>query len=136
MAGVSERNRQRIAIALFALSLCLILIGFGIILQNLSAELPGPVATRPANVPPAVKEKAFALKWMLLWLLIFGLILAVSTLAFLRWSRRFRRLRRLAECAQRGRFSSTLQQTDCAPHVAQHRNPGGDGVSTGRYSVD
>ena len=92
MAGVSEHNRQRIALAMVLLSMCLILIGFGIIIaQNMTMEVPGPPASRPAHGTAARKTDALALRWILLWLPIFGLIFVVSTLAFLRWSRNFRR---------------------------------------------
>ncbi len=86
MAGVSETNRKKIASILIALGTGLILIGFLFVLSR-PPEEPHTATTR-AVLPP--HTRALLMRQILFWLIVFSLIFAVSTFAFLRWSRRFR----------------------------------------------
>lgn len=87
MAGVSETNRKKIAALLIGLGAGLILIGFLFFLSQPPAEtLPLPTTRNAVPLP----TRARAMKQLLFWLVVFLLIFGVSTLTFLRWSRRFR----------------------------------------------
>ena len=90
MAGVLEKNRQRVAIALTLCGGGLILGGIILILYhqyniktigNLYAE-----GAKARNLPLAQ-----AIRYVLFWLLIIVGIFSIGTLAMIRWSRRFRR---------------------------------------------
>jgi len=89
MAGVSESNRQRIAFLLIGLGVGLILIGAGLMVYHQGNAQIQPVGTQPAAVSP--ETKARAIRQLLFWLVVLVLVFVVSTTAFLRWSRHFRR---------------------------------------------
>ncbi len=90
MAGVSESNRQRIAFILIGIGLALILVGFALHFMNQIDPETSPLTTRAASsVAPELKAKA--MRQMLFWLVVLVLVFIVSTTAFLRWSRHFRR---------------------------------------------
>jgi hypothetical protein len=89
MGGVSESNRQRVAFVLIGLGAALIVLGFSVlILQDHGASSPG-LTTRPVAVAPAAKARI--IKQVLFWTIILILLFLVSTTAFLRWSRHYRR---------------------------------------------
>jgi hypothetical protein len=67
----------------------LILVGFALLFWNQASLDSSPVTTRAANVAP--EAKARLMQHMLLWLVVLVLVFMVSTTAFLRWSRHFRR---------------------------------------------
>jgi uncharacterized membrane protein YidH (DUF202 family) len=89
MAGVAESNRQRIAMLLIGLGMVLTLVGFSLLVYNQPADSWSSASQPTSSVPPETKVRA--LRQMLFWLLILVVIFLVSTLAFLRWSRHFRR---------------------------------------------
>lgn len=87
MAGVEERYRRRIAFVLVLVGLALILTGFALVVHHrgevVAAEQPSPISASREN-------RINAMKWLLFWLVIFVIIFAASSFAFLRWSRHFR----------------------------------------------
>lgn len=89
MAGVAESSRQRIALIFAGIGLVLVLIGFGLLTHSQANVDTGILATRPSSVPPEVKARA--IRQLLFWLVVLVLIFLVSTMAFLRWSRHYRR---------------------------------------------
>ncbi len=89
MAGISESKRKQVALMLSGLGAVLIFAGFIIILSR-SVD-PGTVAAPLQKVSVPKEVRILALKHILFWMVVFFLIFAVSTIAFLRWSRRFRR---------------------------------------------
>lgn len=89
MAGVAESSRQRIALVFAGVGLLLVLIGFGLLAHSQASIDSGALATRPSPIPPAVKARA--IRQMLFWLIVLVLVFMVSTMAFLRWSRHYRR---------------------------------------------
>ena len=87
MAGVGEENRRRLALTLVLLGLGLIFTGLALALVHQHAiEAANEPAIRLAPAPAAQK-----IKYILFLLVLLVGIFSVSTLAFLRWSRRFRR---------------------------------------------
>lgn len=91
MGGVAESNRQRIAFVLMGAGIVLALLGFGLLW--LQQPAPGPVSS-PTTQPAAALStslQARLLRQALFWLVILVIIFLVSTTAFLRWSRHFRR---------------------------------------------
>jgi hypothetical protein len=88
MAGVAEENRRRLAGFLCVVGLVLILVGIGLTLKFQSdvAGLPTPVKKLPDN-----KAMAKVLQAVLFWVLVLIVVFTVCTVAFLRWSRRFRK---------------------------------------------
>lgn len=91
MGGVAESNRQRIAFVLMGAGIVLALVGFGLLWPQHPA--PGPVSS-PTTQPAAALStsvQARLLRQALFWLVILVLVFLVSTTAFLRWSRHFRR---------------------------------------------
>ena len=89
MAGVEESSRKRVALAVLLVGIVLILIGAGAILYQLHL-----VAMRdPGFVPPAAGGSlpvAVVIQRVLFLLLLLVLVFCVATLAFMRFSRRFR----------------------------------------------
>lgn len=88
MAGVEENNRQRIAFVLA-------LVGGGLILAGLALAIHQFEQTEAVQPHPARGDKpladAQAIRSILFLLLILVGVFAVASLAFLRWSRSFRR---------------------------------------------
>lgn len=89
MAGVEEENRRRIAGVLCLVGVCLILIGVALALQD-----RGRIEARQNPLQQTSEDRnvllAQAIREVLFWLLVLVGIFAVSTFAFLRWSRGFR----------------------------------------------
>jgi hypothetical protein len=90
MAGVSEENRSRLAGILCVGGLLFVLLGSFLTLQHhfdfyeLETSGPGPL--------PDDKATARMLQAVLFWLLVLLGVFMICTLAFLRWSRRYRKL--------------------------------------------
>lgn len=88
MAGISEFHRRRVALVLVILGAGLILLGFGVVaFQQVPYEMPSK-----ASHVLTPEAKVELMRQLLFWSLVFVLIFTVSTYAFLRWSRHFRRL--------------------------------------------
>ncbi len=86
MAGVEERNRSRLAVALGAIGLGLVIVGLVLVIQH--------VDETAAKTPRAVAQGAVtadAIRGVLFLVLVLVGIFVVASLAFLRWSRGFRR---------------------------------------------
>jgi len=90
MAGVAEENRQRIAAALVLAGCGLILTGLALVLQYRHRMEAAQSYVHQASTEQNVLL-AHTIKRVLFWLLILVGVFSVSTFAFLRWSRRFRR---------------------------------------------
>jgi uncharacterized membrane protein YidH (DUF202 family) len=88
MAGVEEGNRSRIAVVLGVIGAILVILGLALIIQQM--EQTSFVSPR---TPVAEKKvvNARVIQSMLFLLLVLVGVFAVASLAFLRWSRRFRR---------------------------------------------
>lgn len=90
MTDVTDERRRRIAKALFLVGLGLILAGAAVLVQHhASVSAVRPVVSGSGGAHAELKARA--MREVLFWLLVFVGIFAVSTFAFLRWSRRFRR---------------------------------------------
>ena len=90
MAGVAEESRRRIAAALILLGCGLILTGLALVLQYRHRMEATQSYIHQASTDQNV-VLAHTMKQVLFWLLILVGVFSVSTFAFLRWSRRFRR---------------------------------------------
>jgi flagellar biosynthesis/type III secretory pathway M-ring protein FliF/YscJ len=90
MGGVAESNRQRIAFVLMGVGLILTLLGLGLLWLQQPAAQPLVPSTQAALAPPPA-VKAQAMRQALFWLVVLVLVFLVSSMAFLRWSRHFRR---------------------------------------------
>ena len=90
MGGISEENRRRIASALCLGGLALILVGVSLVLQEqyapAKAKVQGAEPGRFTNL--ALAEK---IQQVLFWVLMLAGIFGLSTFAFLRWSRQYRK---------------------------------------------
>ena len=90
MAGVAEEDRGRLAGILCIGGLLFVLLGAFLTWQH-SVEEFESVTSGPGPLPDN-KATARMLEGVLFWLLVLIGIFTVCTLAFLRWSRRFRKL--------------------------------------------
>lgn len=88
MAGVAEENRRRLAGLLCLIGLLLILAGIGLTLKYQSDVAGFSV---PAKKLPDNKAVAKMLQAVLFWVLVLICVFTFCTLAFLRWSRRYRK---------------------------------------------
>lgn len=89
MAGVSEENRGRLAGILCIGGMLFVLLGVYLMFQY-RFELYESVASGPGPLPDN-KATARMLQAILFWVLVLIGVFTVCTVAFLRWSRRFRR---------------------------------------------
>lgn len=87
MAGVSEPYRRRLALVLIIVGAALILLGFVAVVNHQRALMD----SAPPKALLTKQNKALLLRFVLFWGLILFLGLVISTYAFLRWSRRFRK---------------------------------------------
>jgi hypothetical protein len=88
MAGVSEENRRRLAGFLCLIGLLLILVGVGVTLKY---EYDYADFSVPSSKLPDNKAVAKILQAVLFLVLVLICVFGICTLAFLRWSRRFRK---------------------------------------------
>ena len=88
MAGVEEGNRSRIALVIGVIGAILVILGLALIIQQMEQT-----SVVPLHAPIAEKKvvNARVIQSMLFLLLVLVGVFAVASLAFLRWSRRFRR---------------------------------------------
>lgn len=88
MAGVEERNRPRIAILLALVGAGLILAGLVLVIdqihQTMASQQPRLAADRQFPQARAIRNALFLIVFLV------G-VFSMATLAFLRWSRHFRR---------------------------------------------
>lgn len=88
MAGVEENNRPRLALVLGALGVFLVIFGLVLVVQQIEQ-----ISSQP--IQPAAGRKSLsnarAIQSVLFLLLVLVGIFAVASLAFVRWSRRYRR---------------------------------------------
>jgi hypothetical protein len=89
MAGVAEEDRGRLAGILCIGGLLFVLAGVFLTLQH-HYDLYESVASGPGPMPDN-KATARMLQAMLFWLLVLIGMFTICTVAFLRWSRRFRK---------------------------------------------
>jgi len=90
MAGVEENSRQRVALILVLFGAGLIILGF---VLSLDQQEEMETVTKPVTTMSAEQRTSWAQairQFLFLMLVILG-VFSVGTLAFLRWSRRFRR---------------------------------------------
>jgi len=85
MAGIDETNRRRVASVLLSAGILLILVGIIIIAFQRSTPMP-PVGPQKGGPTPLF------LRRFLYVLILLVLLFCVSVVAFLRWSRHFRKL--------------------------------------------
>ena len=90
MAGVAEENRGRLAGILCIGGLLFVLLGVFLTLQYQYSQYES-VLSGPGPLPDD-KATARMLQAVLFWLLVLIGVFMICTLAFLRWSRRFRKL--------------------------------------------
>jgi ABC-type Fe3+ transport system permease subunit len=89
MAGVTEENRRRLAIALSLLGVVLVLGGVALTIQH--QQSIARTQGEAGSIPPEQRVRlAQAIQQILFVLLVLVGVFAIGTLAFLRWSRRFR----------------------------------------------
>ncbi|HOW70034.1 MAG TPA: hypothetical protein PKY77_05475 [Phycisphaerae bacterium] len=89
MAGVEENRRQRTALILVLFGAGLIILGF---ILSLRQQEEMETVTKPVTTMSAEQRSSWAQairQFLFLMLVILG-VFSVGTLAFLRWSRRFR----------------------------------------------
>jgi hypothetical protein len=90
MAGVEESSRPRIAILLALVGAGLILAGLALVIdqfrETMDSQQPRPTAVASRQV-----VQARAIRYVLFLTIVLVGVFSVATLAFLRWSRRFRR---------------------------------------------
>lgn len=89
MAGVEENRRQRIALILVLIGAGLIILGF---VLSLDQQEEMETVAKPTTTMSAEQRSSWAQairQFLFLMLVILG-VFSVGTLAFLRWSRRFR----------------------------------------------
>ena len=89
MAGVEENSRQRVALILVLFGAGLIITGF---VLSLNQQQEMDTVTKPVTTMSAEQRSSWAhaiQQFLFLMLVILG-VFCVGTLAFLRWSRRFR----------------------------------------------
>lgn len=92
MAGVEEQHRERIAGVLLLAGVSLILVGAGLLIhQQHQLDASQPVLNSATLSPEARVRRAEAIHSLLFLLIMLVVIFAAASLAFLRWSRRFRR---------------------------------------------
>ncbi len=89
MAGVAEEHRGRLAGILCIGGLLFVLAGVFLTLEH-HYELYESAASGPGALPDN-KATARMLQGVLFWLLVLISVFAIGTVAFLRWSRRFRK---------------------------------------------
>lgn len=89
MAGVAEEDRCRLAAILCIGGLLFVLLGVFLTLQY-QYEIYETTASGPGPLPDN-KATARMLQAVLFWLLVLIGVFMISTVAFLRWSRRFRK---------------------------------------------
>lgn len=89
MAGISESHRKRVSFTLLGVGLFLVLLGFVVLMTHTAAPDQLTISTRPVDVPTAAKARA--LRQMLFYLVMLVIVFVISSTAFLRWSRNFRR---------------------------------------------
>lgn len=90
MAGIEENSRQRVALVLVLFGAGLIILGF---VLSLNQQQEMETVTKPVTTMSAEQRSSWAhaiRQFLFLMLVILG-VFSVGTLAFLRWSRRFRR---------------------------------------------
>lgn len=86
MAGVEENNRSRLAIALGVIGLLLIAVGLVLVILYV-----GETAAKTPRVAAKKQVDPATIRGVLFLLLVLVGIFVVASLAFLRWSRSFRR---------------------------------------------
>ena len=110
MAGVEEQYRRRIAYLLMGVGMFFLLSGVALVVDNyldiqsrtIRMQSPTthphttqPDTVQPSDTPPVVsaqtKVQANAMQRFLFWLLVLAGIFFIGLLAFLRWSRSYRR---------------------------------------------
>jgi uncharacterized membrane protein YidH (DUF202 family) len=90
MAGVAEENRRRLAMVLVLIGCGLMLAGGALVLQHRhQMQVAQGFQGRPASLETT--KLAQTIRQVLFWLLLLVGLFSVSSFAFLRWSRRFRR---------------------------------------------
>jgi len=90
MAGVLEEHRRRLALGLSLVGICLVLVGFWLIVQHQS-ELDERLPQQTLSAEQRV-QLAKQLRTVLFFLVLLVGIFSISVFAFLRWSRNFRRV--------------------------------------------
>ncbi len=90
MAGVLEEHRRRLALGLSLVGICLVLVGFWLIVQHQS-ELDERLPQQTLSAEQRV-QLAKQLRTVLFFLVLLVGIFSISVFAFLRWSRSFRRV--------------------------------------------
>lgn len=89
MAGVAEENRGRLAGILCIGGLLFVLLGVFLTLEH-HYEIYESAASGPGPLPDN-KATARMLQAVLFWLLVLISVFTICTVAFVRWSRRFRK---------------------------------------------
>ena len=90
MAGVAEEYRHWFVVCLCLLGVGLILIGVVLTINHQQQFAALEVPATQLAAPPETVEQARLLQNVLFWLAVLIGAFIVSTLAFFRWSRRFR----------------------------------------------
>ena len=92
MTDASDDRRQQVAKALLLVGLGMVLAGTALIVHHRASTAAIPTSQPgQADARSRVEDQAKALRVILFYLPVFAGIFGVSTFAFLRWSRRFRK---------------------------------------------
>jgi len=87
MAGVEEENRKHIALFLLVVGVGLILVGIFLMIRHYHQ-----IDVHQTPLPQtSVDKKLRAIQQILFLLIVLVIIFSTASIAFLRWSRRFRR---------------------------------------------
>ena len=90
MAGVAEENRRRIASVLCLLGAGLMLAGVALVIRHREVVSAGRTVLSPAATDPDMML-VYVIKQVLFWVFVLVGVFGLSTFAFLRWSRRYRK---------------------------------------------